>query len=280
MESVAPPTPVLRQPAIEYRFEHPRLSDIVHDMFIRHDELGPGDQIPAFDMPTTEGGRFSSSQLAAMGVPTLIVFGSRSCPVTESGADGLVGLHERFGRRIRFVMVQVREAHPGDSIVQPRTAEEKWRHASALKRRYRLPFEVAVDDVDGTLHRALATRPNSAFVIDPGGTILVRVQWANETEAIGDALEAIVRGQAPPLPTISHTLSAMTRTMGFMSAALDAAGPGARLDTWKVAPPMALMMHAADVFFFLPREKRGLPAMALVTALVLGVAAAVFRAWA
>ena len=51
--------------------------------------------VPTFDLPTTEGGRFSTSQLEDRGVPTFIVFGSRSCPVTESGADGLVGLHER-----------------------------------------------------------------------------------------------------------------------------------------------------------------------------------------
>jgi hypothetical protein len=130
--------------------------------------------------------------------------------------------------------------------------------------------------MDGTFHRALGARPNSAFVVDPSGTIVFRAQWANETLAIGDALDAIVRGQAPPIPTVTRTLSAVTKTVGFMSAVLDSAGPGARLDTWKVAPPMAVMMHAADLFFFLPREKRGLPAMALVMSVMAGVGVAIW----
>lgn len=219
-----------------YRFDHPRISDIVNDMHIRKGDVGPGDTVKPFDLQTTDGGRLRSADIAANGQPALLVFGSRTCPVTESAVEGLEQLHALYGHKTRFVMVQVREAHPGKTIGQPHTFEQKVRHAIDLKNHHHLPFEVAVDDIDGTFHRALGSRPNSAYVIDPSGTILFRAQWANETQPIGEALAAIVAGNAPPAPTVTRTFHAITQTVGYMSAVLDAAGKGARLDTWKVAP--------------------------------------------
>jgi peroxiredoxin len=261
----------------DYRFEHPRLRDIVNDMYVRKDELGPGDPVGSFDLPTTAGGRFRSADLKAQGRPVLLVFGSQTCPVTESAAEGLKRLHAVHGEKIRFVMVDVREAHPGGSIRQPQTEPEKIRHADDLQAHHDLPFEVASDDLDGTLHRSLGARPSSAYVIDPAGTIVFRAQWSNETEAIGEALAAIAAGKAPPMPTVTRTLHAIAQTVGFMSPVLDAAGKGARLDTWKVAPPMGLMATVADLFFFLPRRARGAPAMLLTMAILgaLAVAAVV-----
>jgi hypothetical protein len=66
----------------------------------------------------------------------------------------------------------------------------------------------------------------------------------------------------------------MTQTIGYMSPVLDAAGRGARLDTWKVAPPMGVMMTLSDLFFFLPPNKRGLLAMILVMGLMVAMVAA------
>ena len=266
-------------PARPYRYDHPRLyPDLLNDMFVSSGEPGPGDRVTAFDLPTTDGGRLRSSNLQAEGRPVLLVFGSRTCPVTESGADGLKELHATFGAKVRFVMVQVREAHPGEAIPQPHTLEEKTRRAGSLKAHHGLPFEVAVDDIDGTLHRSLGARPNGAYVLDPSGTILFRAQWGNETQAIGEALTAIVAGNAPPRPAVTRTLHAISHTIGYMSPVLDAAGKGARLDTWKMAPPMGVMMTLADLFSFLPRGRRGLPAMILTMALAAAVGAALLLA--
>lgn len=252
----------VKETAGTYRYDHPRIyPDIVNDMYIRKSEPGPGDRVEPFDLPTTDGGRVSSAAIAADGRPVLLVFGSRTCPVTESSAEGLKRLHETYGTNVRFVMVQVREAHPGRTIGQPQTFEEKARQAVALKGHYDLPFEVAVDDVDGSFHRSLGSRPNSAYVIDPSGTIVFRAQWANETKAIGKALAAIAAGKKPPKPAVTGTFHSITQMIGYMAPVLDAAGKGSRLDTWKVAPPMGMMMTMSKLFFFLPRNKQGLPAL-------------------
>lgn len=260
----------------DYRFDHPTISAVLQDMYIPKGDPGPGDRVEPFDLPTTDGGRVSTADLEEDGRPVLLVFGSQTCPVTESAADGLKALHSAYGAEVRFVMVNVREAHPGLSIRQPHSALDKLRNARDLKRRHHLPFEVAIDDLDGTLHRALGPRPNSAFLIDRTGTIRFRAHWANQTEAIEEALGAIVSGQAPPRPAVSRTLQAIARTIGYMDPVLDAAGEGARLDTWKVAPPMGLMTVLARLFPFLPPARRGLPVMALLALLlVAGLAVAI-----
>lgn len=264
--------------ADDYRFDHPRMRDILNDTYIRKGEPGPGDKVKPFDMETTDGGFLNSIDVSAKGQPVLLVFGSRTCPVTESAAERLKQLHATYGATVRFVMVQVREAHPGQTIGQPKTPAEKLHHAQDLKRHHNLPFEVAVDNIDGTFHRSLGSRPNSAYLIEPSGTILFRAQWANETQAIAGALGAVLAGNSPPTPKVTRTFHAMTQTIGYMNPVLDAAGKGARLDTWKVAPPMGVMMTLSDLFFFLPRNKRGLPAMTLLMGFTTGivVAAVVF----
>lgn len=262
-------------PPHAYRLDHPRLyPDILNDMYVGRGDLGPGDQVGPFDLPTTGGGRLRSADLPAGGRPVLLVFGSRTCPITESAAEGLKRLHASYGEAARFVMLAVREAHPGQAIGQPHTFDEKVRHAVELEAHHRLPFEVAIDDIDGTLHRRLGSRPSSAYLLDPSGTILFRAQWANQTEAIAEALAAVAAGRRPPRPAVTRTVRALARAMGFAGPAHDAAGKGARLDTWKLVPPLGAMMALSNLFFFLPREKRGLPAMVLAMGLTAAMAAA------
>jgi hypothetical protein len=266
-------------PAHAYDFDHPRLlPDIVNDMYVRKTDLGPGDDVGSFDLPTTSGGRFSSAELGADGRPVLLAFGSRTCPITESAADGLKRLHAVHGHRVRFVMLAVREAHPGATIPQPHSAREKAAHAAALAAHHALPFEVAIDELDGVLHRRLGSRPSSAYLIDPSRRILFRAQWSNETEAIGDALAAVVAGRPPPRSTVTRTIAALAKAMGFAGLVHDAAGRGARLDTWRLAPPLGVMMWFSELLSFLPREKRGAPAMVLTMGLGVAIAAAVLLA--
>lgn len=214
---------------------------------------------------TTDGRRFSSEQLAVDGKPVFLIFGSLTCPVTESGAEGLRELHRRYGDKIRFVMVNVREAHPGEAINQPKTAEQKAQHARALQAHHHFRFEVAVDDLDGTVHRAFGPRPNSAYIIDPTGTIQFRAQWANVTDALEPALAAAAARTRPRRAAASHTIRALAKMTGHADVAFRNAGRGALRDTWKAAPPLGVMTLMAKPFVFLHRDRRGLPVMVLMT---------------
>ena len=99
------------------------------------------------------------------------MFGSVTCPMTASAMPLLLQLHTEFGSDVAFIMLNVREAHPGEHFRQPRTIEEKLEHARALKQFYDIPWTVAADNINGDLHRALDPKPNSAFLVNSDGSL-------------------------------------------------------------------------------------------------------------
>jgi hypothetical protein len=111
---------------------------------------------------------------------------------------------------------------------------------------------VAVDDIDGTLHRAMSPKPNSAYLLAPDGTIRFRAQWANDTQALATALDAVVRNQTP-LPSGSGGVVRPTfRMLRNIAPVLDRAGAGAWADMWLAAPPLALVALALKALHIRP----------------------------
>jgi thiol-disulfide isomerase/thioredoxin len=237
-----------------YRFERLALPMVLKDLYFSKDDPGPADRVPEFDLPTVGGGRFRSSDLAETG-PVLLIFGSSTCPVTDNAAPGLKELYLRFGDRVRFVMVNVREAHPGKAFPQPRTLDAKMAHAEQLRKLHGFEFEVAVDDADGTLHRALGPKPNSAYVLGADGTILFRAHWANDTQALAAALDAIVAGESPRPSQSGGVVKSTLRMLRNIAPVLDRAGSGAWADMWRVAPPLAAIALALKALGVHPRRR-------------------------
>ena len=237
-----------------YRFERLALPIVLKDMYFRKDDPGPGDRVPDFDLPTLGGGRFRSTELGETR-PVMLIFGSYTCPVTDNAAPGLNELYARFGDRVRFVMVVVREAHPGKAVPQPQNIDEKMAHAQLLRDIHDFEFEVAVDDIDGTLHRALSPKPNSAYVLDKDGTILFRAHWANDTKALAAALDAIAAGNTPRRSQSGGIVRPILRQLRNMAPVLDRAGNGAWSDMWRVAPPMAGVAFAFKILHIRPRKR-------------------------
>ena len=254
-----------------YRFEHPTMRMVLADMRIPSSDPGPGDPVPQFSLVTANGAVIDSDTLRADGRPTLLVFGSLTCPVTESAGDGLRELHARYGDRVRFVVVNVREAHPGALTPQPSTMEQKVDHARRLGEHHRLPFEVAVDDIEGTVHRAFGTRPSSAYIIDPAGRIVFRAHWSNVTAAIEEAVAAVAGGAAPPRAAVGGTARAMAAMTGHAANAFRTAGRGAERDTWKVAPPFGAMIARSRLFGFLHPSRRGVATMIAMGAAIAAI---------
>jgi len=239
-----------------YRIARPTLGTVLSDLRIPTDHPGPGDPMPRLDLPTTDGGRFSNATVVAGGRPVLLVFGSLTCPVTESAGAGLVALHRKYGDAVDFVVVNVREAHPGATIRQPERAAAKLRNARALRSHHGFEFPVAVDDLDGGAHRAFGTRPSSAYLIDATGTILFRAHWSNRLAALERAVRAVSTGAAPHPTTAGQTIRALAGMAGGADVAFQAAGRGAMRDFWLVAPPVAAFLTLSRLFRRLPPVRR------------------------
>lgn len=222
-----------------YRFHKLSMSILLADMRFAKSDPGPGDLAPEFDLPTISGRRFRTRGLIHHRA-TLVVFGSSTCPMTDNSTPGLKALYESYGDRIQFMMVNVREAHPGARLPQPETHERKVAHARLLRDLHALPFDVAIDDIDGGLHRAFGAKPNAAYLLRPDGIILFRAHWANETKALARALKQIASGRKLRRRKSSAMIGPMMRMMGDIAPVLRRAGPGAWGDMWRVAAPLAL----------------------------------------
>jgi hypothetical protein len=239
-----------------YRFDRPTLGTILADLRIPAEHPGPGDRVPQFDLPTTDGLRFTSADISAHRRPLVLVFGSLTCPVTESAGPGLVTLHQRYGDAVDFVVVNVREAHPGAHLQQPQVAESKMSHARALRTHHGFDFPVAVDDLDGSVHRSFGPRPSSAYVVDASGTIVFRAHWSNRVAALEEAVRAVHEGRTPRQATVGQTVRALAGMAGPGDVALRTAGPGAMRDFWLVAPPVAAYLTISRVLTRLAKKPR------------------------
>ncbi len=160
--------------------------------------------------------------------------------MTASG-PALKRLHEEFGDRVAFVSLYGREAHPGDRYPQPESFEQKMEHARAYRERDGLPWPVAVDDVDGSLHRALDPKPSSVYLTDREGRVVFRASWSNDEATVRDGLQAVVDGRTPERPERLNRVAPVTRGLGCQYEILDASGRVAKRDGLREMPPMYVM---------------------------------------
>jgi hypothetical protein len=192
--------------------------------------------------------------------------------MTASAGPALREMHAEFGDRIQFLTLYVREAHPGDRYPQPSDLATKTEHARAYADRDGIPWPVAVDDVDGDLHRALDPKPDAVYLVDPDGIVMFRALWANDPGPIREALRVAASGRRGPIGESEAKLGALLRGTGEMWQTLSAAGPVALRDVAKQAPPMWLSARVAEMLRPLPSGLRG--AMGMTLPMVAGVGAA------
>lgn len=126
---------------------------------------------------------------------------------------------------VRFVVVYQREPHAGqmafDQVPQPCTRDERVALARKVLEEERLDLDLWVDDLGDQSRAAFGDLPNSAIVIDPLGTIRLKLSWC-EPEVL-----------ALTLPEILATLPAerpAPADAGFLAEVVRPSADGARPD--------------------------------------------------
>jgi hypothetical protein len=211
--------------------------------------------------------------------PILLIFGSMTCPMTASSAPTLQALYDEFGDRIDFIMLYVREAHPGENFRQADTLEEKLEKARALKQFYNSPWTVAVDNIDGDLHRTLDPKPNAAFLMSNTGEILFRSLWAADRQALHRALVSVAAGRALETKQSQALLGPVARAMGQVQEVMERTGPQAVTDLWWAGLPMALTGRIASFIPWFTPDQRGIAAV-LIMATAMLAAVGLLGTWA
>ena len=258
----------------DYRFDRFRLGLILDDMKFNKESLRPGDSIPRFDLLASDGSQFQLDEYAA-GRPVLLVTGSVTCPMTAASTPDLKSLYEKYGETVAFVLLYVREGHPGEHTPQPKTIEDKLQHARALQEIFGVNWPVAVDDIDGSLHRALDAKPNSLHLIDASGKIVFRSLWAGDTIAVEQAVGQLVRGEGLTKTESQKMVGPVVRSGGYISEVLETGGKAAVRDAWLAAPPMILLGKFSSLFTFVSKSRRGPLAAALLATTIVAVGAAI-----
>ncbi len=270
----------IHQPTIsaddDYRYKRFTTSLLFRDLRFRKEAAAPGDSFPEFELVTTDGSNLVN-QNVFRDKPVIFIFGSMTCPMTASAAPSVQELYDEFGDRVEFIMLYVREAHPGEYFAQSETIEEKLDYSRALKEFYDIQWTVAADNVDGDLHRALDPKPNSAFLTDKDGTILFRSLWASDYCALRHALDAAANGRIPKMTQSVRMIGPVIRAMGHVQEVMARGGPQAVRDLWLAGFPMALAGRVATLFSSLTPDQRGLAAvgtLAISTLAMVGLAIA------
>lgn len=124
--------------------------------------------------------------------------------------------------------------------------EEKLAHARDCQKRDGVNWTIAVDDVEGTLHRALDPKPHSAWLVDARGNVAGRILWANHIRHLERALEALARGE--PVGDDESKAVPMLGGLGRIDEVLAESGGYARTDFAREVPPMFALARRARVF--------------------------------
>jgi hypothetical protein len=178
-----------------YNHGHFRLSDYDLTRF-----PGPrtGEQVPDFELTGLDGKpvRLSSFRGRWLVIETASV----SCMIYAGNVTGMGRLKQKYPD-VDWLVVYVREAHPGGRRPAHQDMSQKMAMARSLSKDYGESREVVVDTLAGDLHRALGSLPDMVYVINPDGKVVYRCDWLNTME-----LDGVLGHRQDPVSN-QHTLT-------------------------------------------------------------------------
>lgn len=155
--------------------------------------LGVGDKYVDCELTTLDGKVVHISDY--LDKPVVLETGSVTCPMYAQAVPPMQEYAAQYPD-MNFLVLYVREAHPGDRTHAHETFDKKRYNAQRLQKTYGENRIVLIDSIDGQAHQSFGSLPNSIYVIDVDGTILFRSAW-NNTDKIAAALAAIHSKQNP-----------------------------------------------------------------------------------
>ena len=147
---------------------------------------------------------------------------------------------------VRFLVVYVREAHPGERLRQHKNFDEKLAAAKLLKPKYDENRQILVDSHDGRFHRMYGMKPNLIYVIRPDGVVHYRCDWAH-VSGLKNALEE--RDNLHPIEHADMKKLHASRGMGIAIRTMWTGGIIALWDFFAAMPQLAKRHKLEDVYY-------------------------------
>lgn len=155
----------------------------------------PGEMASDFTLHTMAGKEVRLADLKGKWV--VLETGSYTCPMYVSNARSMNALKDKLPD-VEFLVVYVREAHPGSRIGPHTDMEGKTGLARKTQAASKETRDILIDDVVGTMHRAYGAFPNLSYVINPEGRVVYRLDWSS-----AKMIEAFLRNRET-VNTVDH----------------------------------------------------------------------------
>ncbi len=133
-----------------------------------------GESAVDFTVRDSDGVQVSLSDFRGKWV--VLEMGALSCPMYARGVERVRDLKKDFPD-MEFLLLYVREPHPGGRLAPHKTYSQKVSAAQKLEHSFGEHRRILVDDVDGRIHIQYGTKPNSVYVINPAGIVTYRSDW-------------------------------------------------------------------------------------------------------
>ena len=178
-----------------YNYKHfgPKEYDLEH-----FEGPGVGEEAPDFEAVTLNGKKTRLSGFR--GKTVVLEAGSGTCPATVGTTNDMQKLVRKYPDVV-FVLLYVREAHPGERTSEHRSFDEKFACARRFKEEERDNRLIIVDELEGTIHKQYGLFPNFIYVIDPEGYVAFRRPW-NVPERLDEALKAMIEKKTMRFPEV------------------------------------------------------------------------------
>lgn len=160
--------------------------------FTQDTGLKKGDLLAHIELFNLSGRRVKLQELIR-GKPLVIETGSMTCPMYAQSSPRMQEIIKKYPQ-FNYVLIYVREAHPGERQRQHSSIEEKITAAMKTTKIYNeFHRTILIDDVYGTAHNLFGSMPNSIYVIDTDSHVLFKSAW-NNTNEIEQILQGIIVG--------------------------------------------------------------------------------------
>lgn len=175
---------------------------------------------------------------------------SVSCMMYARNVARIAELRHKYPD-VEWLVVYVREAHPGRRRPAHRDLAQKLALAGSLKEDYGESRTVVADTLNGDMHRAYGSLPNMVYLLNPDGEVVYRCDWLSVPE-----LDRVL-AQRPKWEANQHTL---TDDLHYPSAWLSArilwrSGIAAVWDFLRAAPHLLPAHRAADRHYMAQQER-------------------------
>lgn len=195
-----------------------------------------GEEAQDFTLTAQDGSNVKLSDFRGKWV--VIETGSATCSMYTKNIPGMLALRKEFPD-VAFLVVYVREAHPGERLSQHKSFEEKKQAATLLAPRYGEERPVYIDAYEGDMHKSYGGMPNIVYVINPEGKVHYRCNWAT-VDGVREALSDRSR-----LHTVENADMHKLKASRGMMVALRTMWTGGLLALWDfvIATPKLLKRH-------------------------------------